>query len=145
MTDLNEEKKYKILLVDDEPNIVKTLKARLEANKWQVVTATDGAAGLQAAYQERPDLIILDIMMPKMDGFEVCQRLRADVRFKTLPILMLTAKAQKIDQVWGLRIGATEYLVKPFESVELVKKINHYLSMSHKTETKEETAPGGSA
>ena len=72
--------------------------------------------------------MILDIMMPKMDGFEVCQRLRADLRFKRLPILMLTAKAQAIDKIWGERIGATEYLVKPFDSNELLNKIAQYLA-----------------
>ena len=118
----------KILLVDDEPNIVKTLTFRLKANNYEVVSASDGEAGLRAVYEQSPDLIILDIMMPKMDGFEVCQRLRADLRFKRLPILMLTAKAQAIDRIWGERIGATEYLVKPFDSNELLNKIAGYLA-----------------
>ena len=119
---------HKILLVDDEPNIVKTLTFRLKANNYEVVSASDGEAGLRAVYDHSPDLIILDIMMPKMDGFEVCQRLRADLRFKRLPILMLTAKAQAIDKIWGERIGATEYLVKPFDSNELLNKIAQYLA-----------------
>src|SRR3989338_4540447 len=119
---------HKILLIDDEPNIVKTLTFRLKANNYEVVSASDGEAGLRAVYDHSPDLIILDIMMPKMDGFEVYQRLRADLRFKRLPVLMLTAKAQAIDKIWGERIGATEYLVKPFDSNELLNKIAQYLA-----------------
>ena len=113
----------KVLVVDDEPNITKTLGARLKAEGFQVMVAGDGITALHSVYKETPDLIILDIMMPEMDGFETCQRLRSDPRYKEIPILMLTAKTAEEDKQWGEMLGAVEYLTKPFGSRELVEKV----------------------
>ncbi len=113
----------KVLIVDDEPSITKTLGARLKAEGFEVTVAGDGITALHSVYKEPPDLIILDIMMPEMDGFETCQRLRSDPRYKELPVLMLTAKTAEEDKLWGEMLGAIEYLSKPFGSKELVEKV----------------------
>lgn len=113
----------KVLVVDDEPSITKTLGARLKAEGFEVMVAGNGITALHSVYKEPPDLIILDIMMPEMDGFETCQRLRSDPRYKEIPILMLTAKTAEEDKLWGEMLGAIEYLTKPFGSKELVEKV----------------------
>ena len=113
----------KVLVVDDEPSITKTLGARLKAEGFEVMVAGDGITALHSVYKDPPDLIILDIMMPEMDGFETCQRLRSDPRYKEIPILMLTAKTAEEDKLWGEMLGAIEYLSKPFGSKELVEKV----------------------
>src|SRR5450756_1310539 len=99
----------KILVVDDETNIVDILKANLEREGYTVVTASDGAQALELGQTVKPDLILLDCMLPKMDGFDVCRRLRQSV---SVPILMLTAKSEEIDKVLGLELGADDYITK---------------------------------
>lgn len=110
----------KILVVDDEPTLVSTLKYNLEREKYQVITATNGPAALDAARAARPDLIILDLMLPGLDGIEVCRILRKDM---SVPILMLTAKATEVDKVVGLEIGADDYVTKPFGMRELLARV----------------------
>jgi len=110
----------KILIVDDEPNIVKMVESRLKAEGYEIVTARDGQEGLDAARKEKPDLIILDIMMPKLDGYEVCRMLRADIQYNAIPIVMLTACGQATDIKEGMERGADAYIAKPFEPNVLV-------------------------
>ena len=108
-----------VLIVDDEENLTEAIKYNLEQEGFQVSTATDGERGLAMAREFDPDLIILDIMLPSVDGLEVCRTLR---RRSDVPILMLTAKAEEIDRVVGLELGADDYVVKPFSMRELVAR-----------------------
>ncbi|TME02447.1 MAG: response regulator, partial [Chloroflexi bacterium] len=110
----------KILIVDDESVLVETIAYNLEQAGYQVITAGDGTSALQAAYRELPDLIILDIMLPEMDGLEVCRQLRRESSTATTPIMMLTAKGDEIDKVVGLEVGADDYVTKPFGRRELL-------------------------
>lgn len=119
--------KKKILLVDDEQALVEMVKMRLEANDYEVVTANDGQAALDLARGEKPDLIILDVMLPKMDGYKVCALLKKDSRYAAIPILMFTAKAQQEDMDIGEEAGANGYLAKPFEPQKLLEKIREIL------------------
>lgn len=116
-----------ILVIDDDPDLRLMLKAQLERRKHRVVVASSGRDGLQKAYQARPDLVILDIMMPGMDGWEVCRRLR---ELSSVPIIMLTARNMQGDVVKGLESGADDYLVKPFSTVELDARIQAVLRRS---------------
>jgi DNA-binding response OmpR family regulator len=115
----------KILIVEDEESILLPLEDNLRLEGYDVATAADGSAGLSMAADGGYDLIILDIMLPKMDGFEVCRRLRQDR--VTTPILMLTAKSQEIDKVLGLELGADDYVTKPFSSREILARIKAIL------------------
>jgi DNA-binding response OmpR family regulator len=114
----------KILVVDDEPTLVATLRYNLEREGYQVVTAADGESGLSLARAERPDLIILDLMLPGLDGLEVCRILRREM---TVPILMLTAKTDEVDKVVGLELGADDYVTKPFSMRELLARVRALL------------------
>lgn len=118
----------KILIVDDEENIVEMLKLRLESAGFEVITASDGHEGLERARSERPDLILMDVMMPKMDGYQACRMLKFDDQFKDIPIIMLTARAQESDVKTGKDTGADAYITKPFDQKELIGKINELLS-----------------
>ena len=114
----------KILIVEDESTLVATLKFNLEREGYQVVTATDGEAGLSLAREQKPDLIVLDLMLPRIDGLEVCRILR---REQTTPILMLTAKTEEVDKVVGLELGADDYVTKPFGMRELLARVRALL------------------
>ncbi len=114
----------KILVVEDDPDLLETLKYNLKKESYTVVTAVDGEQALEAARKEKPDLIILDVMLPKLNGFEVCRILRKDM---TVPVLMLTAKASETDRVVGLEIGADDYVTKPFSMRELIARIRAML------------------
>ena len=111
----------KILIVEDEPDMVLGLKDNFEFEGYEVVTASDGAAGLERARSEHPDLLVLDIMLPKLSGLEVCKTLRAE-GFQA-PIVMLTARGQEIDKVVGLELGADDYVTKPFSMPELLARM----------------------
>jgi class 3 adenylate cyclase len=117
----------RILVVDDMPANVHILELRLAAQGYEVVTATDGEAALAAARQSQPDLILLDVMMPKVDGLEVCRRLRSDASFPFTPIIMVTAKADPKDVVAGLEAGGDEYLTKPVDQTALVARVKSML------------------
>ncbi|MEE8360403.1 MAG: response regulator [Candidatus Omnitrophota bacterium] len=119
--------KKRILLIDDEDAFLDMVKMRLEANDYEVITANDGEAGLELARKERPDLIILDLMLPKMDGYRVCALLKKDTRYSSIPILMFTAKAQQEDMKIGEEAGANGYITKPFEPKTLLGKIHEFL------------------
>ena len=114
----------KILIVEDDPNLLATLKYNLLKEGYGVVTAADGAQALELARREKPELIVLDIMLPKLSGFEVCRILRKEM---TVPILMLTAKTEEVDKVVGLEIGADDYMTKPFSMRELLARIRAML------------------
>ncbi len=120
----------KILLVDDEPSILLSLEFLMEQEGYDVHTATDGDEALQSVREELPDLILLDIMMPKRDGFEVCQMIRANPKWKETKIILLTAKGREVDQEKGLALGADDYITKPFATQELIKKVNMILESS---------------
>lgn len=114
-----------VLVVDDERPIVEILKFNLEKNGYRVLTAFDGAAGLELALTNKPDLILLDLMLPKMDGFDVCKELR---KTSNVPILMLTAKDDELDKVLGLELGADDYITKPFGIREVLARVKRNLT-----------------
>jgi two-component system phosphate regulon response regulator PhoB len=120
--------KPRILVVDDEPEAVELVEFNLKQAGYAVITAVDGAEALKKAHAQRPDLIILDVMLPEMDGFEACKVLRLDPATVRVPIIMLTAKAAEIDRVLGLELGADDYLTKPFSPRELLLRIKKILS-----------------
>jgi two-component system phosphate regulon response regulator PhoB len=117
----------KILIVDDEPDVIDLLSLHLRKAGFALITATDGAAGLRLAREESPALIILDLMLPKMPGLEICKVLKTDAATKQIPVLMLTAKAEEIDRIVGLEFGADDYVTKPFSPRELVLRVNAIL------------------
>jgi len=114
----------KILIVEDDRNLLDTLKYNLRREGYEAVTAADGAEALDVARREKPDLIILDIMLPKLSGFEACRILRKEM---TVPILMLTAKSEEVDKIVGLEIGADDYMTKPFSMRELLARLGAML------------------
>jgi DNA-binding response OmpR family regulator len=116
-----------VLLVEDEPALASALAYNLRKNGFNVLSAADGLAGLQEARRARPDVIVLDLMLPKMDGLEVCRRIRAD---SDVPILILTAKSEEFDKVVGLEVGADDYLTKPFGMRELMARVRALLRRS---------------
>ena len=113
-------RQFRVLLVDDEPRILRFLKSRLEASRYEVLTACNGLEGLEQAQAQEPDMIVLDILMPKMDGFEMLKELRG---FSSVPVIVLTAKGADADKIKGLQLGADDYLPKPFNPDELVARI----------------------
>jgi len=132
----------KILVVDDEEVLVETIAYNLEQAGYQVITAANGTSALQIARRETPDLIILDIMLPEVDGLEVCRQLRREGNTASIPIMMLTAKNEEIDKVVGLEIGADDYVTKPFGRRELLARVRALLRRSSAplTSTAEEHA-----
>lgn len=119
--------KHKVLIVDDEPDIVESIKFSLELEQFECIVANDGEEALSKARQEVPHLIILDIMLPKMNGYKVSRLLKFDEAYKNIPIIMLTARAQEKDVKLGEETGADEYLTKPFEMESLVALVKKYL------------------
>jgi len=117
----------KILIVDDETDIVEILQFVLEAEGYKCITAYDGEEGLKLAKNSMPDLIILDVMMPKINGYKICRLLKFDNKYKNIPILMITARSQDEDKVIGEETGADEYITKPFKVDEVVEKVKNYL------------------
>ena len=117
----------KILVIEDENDLVKAILIRLQQAGYEVSMAKDGQEGLEKARREEPDLILLDLMLPKMDGYKICGLLKADARYKSIPIIMATARAQETDEVLGLEVGADAYFTKPFEYGKLLAKIKELL------------------
>jgi len=118
----------KILIVDDEADLVETIRFPLELEGFKVLAAYNGEEGLNQARTEKPDLILLDLMLPKLDGYKICRLLKFDDRYKHIPIFMLTAKTQEKDKILGKETGADEYFTKPFDIDELIAKIKSNLS-----------------
>jgi adenylate cyclase len=125
----------RILIADDNPDNLDIFRTRLAAHKYEIITATDGEAALAAAKEKQPDVILLDIMMPKMDGVEVCRHLRADPSLPFMPIIMVTAKTSSQDIVSSLEAGADEYLTKPVDHGALVARVNSMLRIKALTDT----------
>ena len=119
--------KPKILVVDDEPDVVRLIEFNLKAAGYDVITAEDGAEGLQRARSASPDLIVLDLMLPEVEGLEVCKLLRRDPATAQVPIIILTAKAAEVDRILGLELGADDYVTKPFSPRELVLRVKKRL------------------
>ena len=130
--------KQKILVVDDEPVLVDTLVYNLQQEGYQVITAADGGSALEATRCERPDLIILDVMLPEIDGLEVCRQVRREKSSATIPILMLTARGEEIDKVIGLEVGADDYVTKPFGRRELLSRVRALLRRADYPSLREE-------
>lgn len=128
---MNSDLKRKILVVEDEPSIAYLVKENLEFEGYHVLEAADGVAGLEAAQKEAPDLILLDLMLPRMSGMEVCKTLRA--KGNAVPIIMLTARGEQMDKVVGLKTGADDYITKPFDIQELSARIEALFRRSGKS------------
>ncbi|MEW6220932.1 MAG: response regulator [Thermodesulfobacteriota bacterium] len=130
----------RVLIVDDEPHIALALELLMKREGFEVVVADNGRQALAAASELHPDLILLDIMMPEMDGYEVCQRLRADAAHAGTAIIMLTAKGREVEREKGLALGADLYITKPFSTREVVARMREVLA-----ERRPRVAPGQSA
>ena len=117
--------KTRILIIEDEPAMVAGLRDNFEYEGYEVISAPDGAAGLERALADDPDLVVLDVMMPRMSGLEVCKQLKA--KRPTMPVIMLTARGQVVDKVVGLKLGADDYVTKPFDMSELLARIEAHL------------------
>ena len=120
-----------ILVVEDEPDIVEVLRYNLEREGYEVLVETDGSAGMAAALRRRPDLVVLDLMLPGQDGLDVLRGLRAARETAAMPVLLLTAKAEEIDRVVGLELGADDYVTKPFSPREVLLRIKAILRRAH--------------
>jgi two-component system alkaline phosphatase synthesis response regulator PhoP len=121
----------RILIVEDEPNMVAGLRDNFEFEGYEVISARDGVEGLQRALNDSPDLVVLDVMMPRMSGLDVCKQLK--VKKPSLPVIMLTARGQEVDKVVGLELGADDYVTKPFSIRELLARIKAVLRRAHPT------------
>lgn len=117
----------KILIVEDDPSFSRAINHIIQKEGYDVITASNGMAGLRMAKDENPDLLILDVMLPGLDGFEICHQLRQEPLTENLPIIMLSAKGQEIDRTTGLKVGANEYLTKPVDRALLLEKITSLL------------------
>ena len=122
--------KGRILVVDDEIYIVHILDFSLGMEGYEVITALDGEQALEKARNEKPDLIVLDIMMPKLDGYETCKMLKAEEATKDIPVILLSAKGRNVDQKIGFEVGADDYITKPFSPRKLVERINAILGQT---------------
>jgi twitching motility two-component system response regulator PilG len=116
-----------VLVVDDSPTVRKIVQLTLQRERIRVVTAGDGLTALAAVADEQPDLILLDIMLPRMDGYNICQVIRKNMAYRDLPIIMLSGKDGLFDKMRGKLAGSTEYMTKPFDSVELAQTVKRYL------------------
>ena len=130
--------KGKVLVVDDEPDVIELVQYNLEQAGFDVETAADGKQGLAKVRSAAPDLILLDLMLPEMDGLEVCRILRGDLSTAYIPIIMLTAKAAEVDRVVGLELGADDYVTKPFSPRELLLRIKKQLQRAHTPDPKKD-------
>ncbi len=139
MTAASDNMRERILLVDDEADIVELLEYNLRQAGYTVVAARDGASALAEIRRQRPDIILLDLMLPDIAGTEICRRLRRDPSTQTIPVIMITARGEEIDRVVGFEIGADDYIVKPFSPRELVLRIGAVL---RRTAAPEKPSPG---
>jgi DNA-binding response OmpR family regulator len=119
--------KKRILIVDDEVELSEMVKMRLETVGYEIISAFDGQEALDRARQDKPDLIILDLMLPKIDGYKVCRMLKFDEKYKKIPIILFSARAQEEDKKVGMQVGADAYITKPFEPKALLAKIEELL------------------
>ena len=133
----------KILIVDDEEDILTLLEYNLENAGFKVISADDGPEAIELAKKEKPALIILDIMLPSMEGTEVCKAIKRDDATSHIPIIMLTAKGEEVDRIVGLELGADDYITKPFSPRELVLRVKAVLKRGHGGEENEGTITAG--
>ena len=117
----------KILIIEDDQALVKSLSRRLEAAGYQVDSVSDGFAALEKIHNEKPDLVILDLMLPEVDGYKVCRMLKFDETYEDIHVIMLAGRTQEEDRNKGLQMGADAYIVKPFENRDLLRKIEEFL------------------
>jgi twitching motility two-component system response regulator PilH len=117
----------RVLIVDDSPTEMHVMKTMLEKNGFDILTAESGEAGIETAKSEKPDLILMDVVMPGLNGFQATRQLTNDSATANIPIIIVTTKNQETDRAWGMRQGAKDYLTKPVEESQLVDKINQYL------------------
>ena len=122
-----------ILIVDDEPSIVVPIQFLIEQQGYIVMVAENGESALDIIYKYKPDLILLDIMLPRIDGYEVCEIVRLDPRYRDIKIIFLTAKGREVEIAKGLALGADAYITKPFSNTELVSKVQELLANTHET------------
>jgi len=132
----------KILVIEDNPSALRLIGYTLEQEGYQVIAATNGLEGMRRAQGEEPDLIILDIMLPGIDGFEICHRLRAEPGTAQLPVLMLSAKIQETDKATGLKVGADDYLTKPADPSEIISRVQTLLAKTKQTPAVQEEGNG---
>lgn len=132
----------KILVVEDDPATLRLVDYTLRHEGYQVLTASNGLEGIRKAHNEAPDLIILDVMLPGMDGFEICHSLRSEPDTAQLPILMFSAKAQEIDKDTGLKVGADDYLAKPADPSEIVSRVGKLLAQKKQSAPAREKVNG---
>ena len=132
-------RKSRVLVVDDEPQMVGIIAYALEQEGFEVLTAYDGERALLKVARERPDIVVLDVVIPKIDGFEVCRRIRQQT---TIPVIMLTVKREEVDRIRGLELGADDYLTKPFSHRELVLRVKAILRRTDVTRAKERIVSG---
>ena len=125
-----------ILIVDDEPSIVVPIQFLMEQQGYNVLVAENGEDALDIIYKYTPDLILLDIMLPRIDGYEVCEIVRLDPRYRDIKIIFLTAKGREVEIAKGLALGADAYITKPFSNTELVSKVKELLAITHETAEK---------
>ncbi|GAB4361594.1 MAG: hypothetical protein Kow006_32480 [Gammaproteobacteria bacterium] len=116
-----------ILIVDDEPNIVLSLEFLMKKEGYQVYTAQNGEEAMTIIREIKPDLVLLDVMMPRMDGYEVCEAVRQDAELESVRIIMLTAKGREVERQKGLSLGADDYITKPFATRDLVEKVSEFM------------------
>lgn len=117
----------RILIADDDPDILTMLESRLKANRYEVTAVNNGKAALDKIRQERPDLVILDVVMPAPNGFQVCRTVKDDAELKKTPVILLTAKATQSDKFWGTESGADAYVTKPYHPEDLLKHVHDLL------------------
>jgi DNA-binding response OmpR family regulator len=125
-----------ILIVDDEPSIVVPIQFLMEQQGYTVMVAENGEGALDIIYKYKPDLILLDIMLPRIDGYEVCEIVRLDPRYRDIKIIFITAKGREVEIAKGLALGADAYITKPFSNTELISKVKELLAITHETAEK---------
>jgi DNA-binding response OmpR family regulator len=132
----------KILVIEDDPATSRLVDYSLRHEGYQVITCSNGLEGIRKVHSESPDLVILDVMLPGMDGFEICHRLRSEPATAGLPILMLSAKAQEIDKDTGIKVGADDYLTKPSAPAEIISRVEKLLAKKRGTIPTQEKVSG---
>jgi two-component system alkaline phosphatase synthesis response regulator PhoP len=132
----------KILAVDDDAMVLAVIKKRLEFAGYEVITAMEGLEGLKKARSENPDLIVLDLILPNLNGYQICAMLKRDSNYRKIPIIMLTSRSQQADIAEGMKAGADAYITKPYDPDEFIAKIQTLLTESQQNKTKEQPEPG---
>jgi two-component system, OmpR family, alkaline phosphatase synthesis response regulator PhoP len=128
----------KILVVDDEPHVLSVVKRRLEGAGYEVTTAEEGHAGLRKARTEHPDLIVLDLILPNMNGYQICAMLKGDKSYRHIPIMMLTVRSQEKDVAEGMRVGANAYMTKPYDADAFLARVAELLAETDRARTTEQ-------